>query len=66
MKARKMLIISATKGHFFTLLGCQINLIDVNFHLQNFLEIFDKSSADKFWSKKDRGWKLESALTHAN
>ena len=25
-----------------SLAGCQINLIDVNFHLQNFLEIFDK------------------------
>ena len=43
---------------------CQINLIDVNFHLQKSLEIFDKNSADKFWSKKDKG--SESALPHAN
>ena len=34
--------------------GCQINLIDVNFHLQNSLEIFDKNSADKIWSKMDK------------
>ena len=37
--------------------GCQINPIDVNFHLQKSLEIFDKKSADKIWSKKDKGWK---------
>ena len=30
-----------------SLSGCQINLIDVNFHLQKSLEIFDKNSADK-------------------
>ena len=29
--------------------------IDVNFHLQKSLEIFDKNSADKIvWSKKDQ------------
>ena len=39
--------------------GCQINLIDVNFHLQKSLKIFDKNSADKIWAKKDKG--LESA-----
>jgi hypothetical protein len=27
--------------------GCQNNLIDVNFHLQKSLEIFEKKSADK-------------------
>ena len=27
--------------------GCQINPIDLNFHLQKCLEIFDKNSADK-------------------
>ena len=47
-----------------SLAGCQINPIDVNFHLQNFLEFFDKNSADKIWSKKDKG--VESALPHAN
>ena len=36
---------------------CQNNLIDVNFHLQNNLEIFDKNSAEKFWSKNNRGGK---------
>ena len=47
-----------------SLAGCQINLIDVNFHLQKSLEIFDKNSADKIWSKKDKG--LKSAIPHAN
>ena len=42
-----------------SLSGCQINLIDVQS-----LEIFDKNSADKIWSKKDKG--VESALPHAN
>ena len=32
--------------------GCQINLINMNFHLQTSLEIFDKNSADKIQSKK--------------
>ena len=43
---------------------CQINSIDVNFDLQKSLEIFDKNSADKICSKKDKG--VESALPHAN
>ena len=47
-----------------SLAGCQINPIDVNFHLQKSLEIFDKNSADKIWSIKDKG--VESALPHAN
>ena len=33
-----------------SLAGCQINPIDVNFHLQKNVEIFDKNSADKIWS----------------
>ena len=41
---------------------CQNNPIDVNFHLQNSLKIFDKNSADKFWSKKKRGWKVSSLV----
>ena len=47
-----------------SLTGCQINPIDVNFHLQKSLKIFDKNSAGKIWSKKDKG--VESALPHAN
>ena len=47
-----------------TLAGRQINSIDVNFHLQKSLEITDKNSAGKIWSKKDKG--VESALLHAN
>ena len=35
-----------------TLAGCQIILIDLNFHLQKCFEIFDKNSADKIQSKK--------------
>ena len=44
--------------------GCQINPIDVNFHLQKSLGMFDKNSADKIWSKKNKG--LGNALPHAN
>ena len=44
--------------------GCEINRIDVDFHLQKSFEIFDKNSAVKIWSKKDK-W-VESALPHAN
>ena len=44
--------------------GCQINLIDVNFHLQKSLEIFDTNSADKIQSENYKRGK--SALPHAN
>ena len=40
-----------------SLAGCQINQINtiyVNFHLQESFEIFDKNSADKIRSKKDK------------
>ena len=37
-----------------TLAGFQINPIDVDFHLQKSLEIFDKNSVDKMWSKNDK------------
>ena len=47
-----------------SLAGCQINPIDINFHLQKSLEIFHKNSVDKMLSKKDKG--VESALPHAN
>ena len=47
-----------------SLAGCQINPIDVNFHLQKSLEFFDEHLADKIWSKKYNG--MESALPHAN
>ena len=47
-----------------SLAGCQINLIDVNFHLQKSLEIFDKNSAEKIWSKKDK--EIKSITPHAN
>ena len=38
--------------------GCQINPIDINVYLQKSLEIFEKKSADKFWSKKNKGIKV--------
>ena len=41
-----------------SLAGCQINQIIVNFHLQKSLEIFDKNSADKIWSKNDKEIKV--------
>ena len=47
-----------------SLAGCQINPIDVNFQLQESLEIFDKNSANKNLIQK--GQKVESALPHAN
>ena len=64
-----MLIFSATYLAEFSedsmsLPGCQINLIDVNFHLQKRLEILDINSAHKIWYKKDKG--VESAQPHAN
>ena len=43
------------------LAGCQIISMDVNFHLKKSLEIFDQNSADKIWSKKDKGIKVQSA-----
>ena len=44
-----------------SLVGHQINPIDVNFH---FKKVFDKNSAAKIWSKQNKG--LESTLPHAN
>ena len=38
-----------------SLAGCQINSIDVNFHLQKSLEILDTNSADKIQSKIKKG-----------
>ena len=43
--------------------GCQINPIDVNFHLTKSFEIFDKNSAAKNPIQKGQG--VESALPHA-
>jgi hypothetical protein len=40
------------------LAGCQINPIDVNFHLQKSLEILDKNSDDTTQSKKDKKTKV--------
>ena len=47
-----------------SLAGCQINPIDVNFHLQESLEIFDENSADRIQSKNYKLGKF--ALPHAN
>ena len=41
-----------------SLAGCHINPIDVNFHLQKSLEISDKNSAVKIWSKNDKEIKV--------
>ena len=45
-----------------SLSGCQINQIDVNFHLQFFLKFFDKNSADKIWSKIDKEIKVSPLM----
>ena len=47
---------------FFIRLNEPINPIDVNFHLQKSLEIFDKNSADKIWSKKDKEMKVSPLM----
>ena len=47
-----------------SLTGCQINSIDVIFHLQKTLEILDTNLADKIQSQNYKGGK--SALPHAN
>ena len=41
-----------------SLAGCQINPIDVNFHLQKSLEIFDTNSADKIQSQNNKEVKV--------
>ena len=46
------------------LAGRQIYPIDVNFNFEKSLEISDKNSTDKIWSKKDKG--VKSAIPHAN
>ena len=43
---------------------CPINPIDVTFHLQKSLEIFDTNSAAKNLIQKGQG--VESVLPHAN
>ena len=42
--------------------GFQINPIDVIFHLQKSMEIFDKKSADKIWSKNDKEIKVSPLM----
>ena len=41
-----------------SLVGCQTDRIGVNFPLRKSLESFDKNSADKIQSKKDKGIKV--------
>ena len=45
--------------------GCQINPIDVNFHLQKSLEFVEKNLAEKIWIEKDKEIKVSPA-PHAN
>ena len=45
-----------------SLAGFQINPIDVNFQLQNSLEIFDRNSADKILSKKEKEIKVSPTV----
>ena len=45
-----------------SLAGCQINAIDVNFHVQKVWKFFDENSADKIKSKKDKGIKVPSPI----
>ena len=61
MKARKMLIFSTTQGHFLldsmSLAGCQINQIDVNFHLQKVWNFLIKIQLTKYNPERTRGGK---------
>ena len=41
---------------------CQINPIDVNFHLQKSLEIFDKNSAEQNLIQKDKEMKVSPLM----
>ena len=45
-----------------SLAACQINLIDINFHLQKSLEFYDKNSAVKIWSKNDKEIKVSPLM----
>ena len=45
-----------------SLTECQINPIDVNFHLQKSFESFIKNSAEKIQYKKDKGIKVPPPL----
>ena len=45
-----------------SLAGCQLNPIDVNFHLQKVWQFLMLISADKIWSKKNKEIKV-SPLT---
>ena len=47
-----------------SLAGCQINPIDINFHLQKSLEIFDTNSADKMQSQNYKGGKSAQPLAN--
>jgi hypothetical protein len=47
-----------------SLAECQINSIDVNFHLQKSLDIFYTNSADKCMIQK--GQAVKSISSHAN
>jgi hypothetical protein len=42
--------------------GCQINPIDFNFHPKKRWEIFDRNSADKISSKKDKEIKVSTLM----
>ena len=47
-----------------SLAGCQINPIDVDFHLQKSCEIFDTNSADKMQSQNYKGGKSAQPLAN--
>ena len=57
-----MFIFTIIQKHFLqdsmSLVGCWINSIDVNFHLQKSLETFDENLADKIWTKKNKEIKI--------
>ena len=62
-KQEKCSSLAPPRGLFFydsmSFTGCQMNPIDVNFHLQ---KCFDKNSANKIWSLKDKEIKVSPLI----
>ena len=52
-KQEKCSSLEPHRGNIFMTQWAELGPIDVNFHLPKNLEIFEKNSADKIWSKKE-------------
>ena len=61
-KQEKCSPLQQPRGNLMSWAGCQNNPINLNFHLQKSLDIFEKNSADKIWSIKDIKVKKHAAV----